>query len=81
MCDIRLERPTRLWSGTTTLFARVFNLFDARYLNGFVFPSSGSPDYTRFPGDQGQAAQLADPTRYYAPRRIEFGVTLRKGGS
>jgi hypothetical protein len=44
-----------------------------------VFPSSGSPDYTRFPGDQGQAELLADPTRYYAPRRVELGVTLRRG--
>lgn len=81
VCDVRVERPTRLWSETATLFLRVFNLFDARYLNGYVFPSSGSPDYTRFPGDQGQAALLADPTRYYAPRRIELGITLRKGGS
>jgi hypothetical protein len=41
-----------------------------------VFPSSGSPDYTRFPGDPGQAEQLEDPTRYFTPRRIEVGVTL-----
>jgi len=32
---------------------------------------------TRFPGDAGQAEQLADPTRFFAPRRIEVGVTLR----
>ena len=79
VCDLRLERPTRMWSQTATVFARVFNLFDSRYFNGYVFPSSGSPNYTRFPGDEGQAAILADPTRYYAPRRVELGVTLRRG--
>jgi outer membrane receptor protein involved in Fe transport len=75
--DLRAERPGKLWGVLGTAFFRVFNLFDSRFFNGFVFPSSGSPDYTRFPDDPGQAEQLADPTRYFAPRRIEVGVTLR----
>jgi outer membrane receptor protein involved in Fe transport len=79
VCDLKVERPARFARETATLFLRVFNVFDARYLNGYVFPSSGSPDYTRFPGDEGQASILDDPTRYYAPRRIELGVTLRQG--
>jgi outer membrane receptor protein involved in Fe transport len=75
--DLRAERPGKLWGVMGSAFVRVFNLFDSRFFNGFVFPSSGSPDYTRFPDDPGQAEQLADPTRYFAPRRIEVGVTLR----
>jgi outer membrane receptor protein involved in Fe transport len=74
--DLRAERPGRVWGVMGSAFVRVFNLFDSRFFNGFVFPSSGSPDYTRFPGDPGQAEQLEDPTRYFTPRRIEVGVTL-----
>ena len=59
------------------LFARVFNAFDSRFFNGFVFTNSGSADYSRYPGaDQ---VQLANPTRYYGPRRIEVGVSLGSG--
>lgn len=57
-----------------TGFARVFNVFDTRYFNGEVFSTTGSPYYTRFP-DTEQLA-LTDPTRLYAPRRIEIGVTF-----
>jgi hypothetical protein len=79
LCDVRLEYPTRVMGVPASAFARAFNLFDSRFFNGFVFPSSGSADYSRTPDEPGQAAQLADPTRYYAPRRIEVGVTLRRG--
>ncbi len=77
VCDVRAERQARLWGVPASVFGRMFNAFDTRFFNGFVFPSSGRPDYTRFPFDPGQAASLADPTRFYAPRRIEVGVTLR----
>jgi outer membrane receptor protein involved in Fe transport len=76
--DLRAEQPVRLAGVPTTAFLRVFNAFDSRFFNGFVFPSSGSPDYSRF-SDPSQQAILADPTRYFAPRRIEVGVTLRRG--
>jgi len=76
--DVRAEHPIRFWGTSSSLFARVFNLFDARFFNGFVFPSSGSPDYSRF-SDPSQQAILADPTRYFAPRRIEVGVALGRG--
>jgi outer membrane receptor protein involved in Fe transport len=79
VCDLRAERPARVWGVPATVFARAFNVFDARFFNGFVFPSSGRPDYTRFAGDEGQASILADPTRFYGPRRVELGVTLRAG--
>ncbi len=77
VCDVRAERPARMWGAPASVFARVFNAFDSRFFNGFVFASSGSPDYTRFPFDPGQAATLGDPTRYFAPRRIELGVSAR----
>ena len=50
------------------------NLFDARFFNGAVFQSTGSPYYSRFP--ESDKVALADPTRFYPPRRIEFGLRL-----
>jgi outer membrane receptor protein involved in Fe transport len=72
--DLRGEK--NLFSGRNglTLFGRVFNVFDTRYFNGSVFATTGSPYYSRFPGPD--ARQLADPTRYFGPRRIELGVTF-----
>jgi len=57
-----------------SLFARVFNLFNATYFNGSVFPTTGSPDYSLVPTTDKNA--LADPTRYVSPRRIELGITM-----
>jgi outer membrane receptor protein involved in Fe transport len=56
-----------------SVFGRVFNLFDTRVFNGFVFSDTGSPEYTRFP--ETNLATLANPTRFYPPRRVEIGVT------
>jgi outer membrane receptor protein involved in Fe transport len=75
LVDLRGERQLRIPGLGVSAFARVFNLFDARFFNGFVFSTSGSPYYSRF--DIGDRAALADPTRFYAPRRVELGVTLR----
>ena len=74
LVDLRGERQFRIGSGGMTLFGRVFNLFDTRFFNGFVFGSTGSPFYTNDP--VGQAAQLADPSRLYGPRRLEVGLTI-----
>jgi outer membrane receptor protein involved in Fe transport len=57
------------------IFLRVFNLFDARYLNGPVYASTGSPFYSRFPDTTDKVA-LADPTRFFPPRRIELGLRM-----
>jgi len=66
----------RGWLGQRwSLFGRVFNLFDTRFFNGDVFASTGSPFYSRF-SDQ---VELASPTRFYAPRRIELGFSLGLG--
>jgi len=72
--DVRGEKTTGLFGTRARWFARVFNLFDTRFFNGFVFTSSGDPYYSRFPGKD--KATLADPTRFYGPRRIEVGLSL-----
>ena len=77
LADVRAEHPLRAWGAPANAFVRVFNAFDSRFFNGFVFPSSGQPDYSRFAvTDQGA---MRDPTRFYEPRRIEVGVTLHPG--
>jgi hypothetical protein len=74
LIDLRTEQSME-WRGMTVgLFGRVFNLFDARFFNGMVFSSTGSPDYSRFTETDRNA--LIDPLRYYAPRRIELGLKL-----
>jgi outer membrane receptor protein involved in Fe transport len=78
LVDLRAEK--RLGAGRlrSSLFARVFNLFDTRYFNGKVFGSSGSPYYSRTL-TLDDAIQLFDPTRLYPPRRVELGI-LWEGG-
>lgn len=76
--DLRAERYLG-WSGRgLSIFARVFNAFNARYFNGMVFNSTGSPDYSRFPATDRNS--LADPGRYYTPRRVEVGIKLASKG-
>jgi outer membrane receptor protein involved in Fe transport len=72
--DLRGDHHVTLFGHGASFFGRVFNVFDTRFFNGFVFGSSGDPFYSRFPGKD--KASLADPTRYYGPRRIEVGLTL-----
>ncbi len=73
--DIRAEKYFKIGSYDVSLFARVFNLFDARFANGFVFNDTGSPFYTLNP--VGNRVQLTNPARFTEPRRIEIGITLR----
>ena len=74
----RREDPELAGRQASACSLRVFNLFDARYFNGPVFASTGSPYYSRFP--EADEVALADPTRFYAPRRIEVGVRIGLGG-
>ncbi len=76
--DLRAEKSLGGAGTGLNLFARVFNVFDSRYFNGLVFSSTGSPDYSRFP--EADYVALLDPTRYYAPRRIEVGIRMTYGG-
>jgi hypothetical protein len=72
LLDLRGEK--RFGRRGLNLFARVFNLLDTRFFNGFVFSSTGSPYYSRFPVPDQDT--LADPTRFYGPRRVEVGFTM-----
>ncbi len=77
LVDIRVEKRMDVGGGRGGLFARVFNLFDTRFSNGFVFANSGSPYYSRFPTtDQ---VILADPTRFHPARRFEIGFKIGPG--
>jgi len=75
LVDLRAEKYFSLAGMNMSFFARVFNLFDARYFNGAVFANTGSPDYALLPLSQDRN-QLANPTRYYPPRRIEVGISV-----
>ncbi len=72
LADLRGEKSATFLGTHVRWFGRVFNLFDTRFSNGFVFSSSGDPYYSRFPVTD--KATLDDPTRYYGPRRIEVGL-------
>lgn len=72
--DLRAEKYLRFTGLKLSLFVRVVNLLDTRFVNGFVFDDTGSPDYSLDP--VGQRATLADPGRYYPPRRVELGITV-----
>jgi outer membrane receptor protein involved in Fe transport len=75
LIDIRGEKYFNLDVVNLSVFLRVFNLLNEHFANGFVFNDTGSPDYTLYP--ETVAAQLYDPSRFYQPRRIEFGISLR----
>lgn len=75
--DIRAEKKVAGIGGGGALFARVFNLFDARFSNGHVFATSGSPYYSRFPIADSNV--LANPTRFYPARRVEIGFKIGSG--
>lgn len=77
LLDLRAEKDLARVAPGLSMFARVFNVFDARYFNGFVFDSTGSPDYSLDP--VGQYTQLRNPERYYPPRRFELGVRFGLG--
>jgi hypothetical protein len=74
--DVRAERWFGMRQLKSSLYFRVFNVFDSRFFNGMVFPSTGSPFYSRAPVPVSDQITLQDPTRFYAPRRIELGLTF-----
>jgi outer membrane receptor protein involved in Fe transport len=73
--DLRAEKYFSVAGKSMSLFIRAFNLLNARYFNGTVFGNTGSPDYGLFPRSQDKYL-LANPTRYYPPRRIEIGISV-----
>lgn len=74
LIDARAEKFFRMAGLNLSLFARGFNLLDTRFVNGFVFANTGSPDYSLNP--TGDRATLMNPDRYFPPRRIEVGFTI-----
>lgn len=80
LVDLRAEKTIGGAEGNGGVFLRVFNLFDARFFNGSVFPTTGSPYYSRTVSPSEEIA-LRDPTRFYPPRRVEIGVRWSMGGS
>lgn len=75
LLDLRAEKYFNLDFINLSVFLRMFNVLNTNFVNGFVFNSTGSPDYTLNPASN--RAALYDPSRYYQPRRIEFGISLR----
>jgi outer membrane receptor protein involved in Fe transport len=73
LIDVQAEKYFRLAGLPLVLFARVFNVLDTHYFNGFVFADTGSPFYTLNP----IAQRNPDPARLYPPRRVEFGIRLQ----
>jgi outer membrane receptor protein involved in Fe transport len=72
--DLRLEKFFTLAGVDMSLYTKVTNLFGTHYVNGFVFSNTGSVDYSLNPFVQ--RSQLADPSRYYMPRKIEVGISM-----
>jgi outer membrane receptor protein involved in Fe transport len=73
--DLRGEKSFELSGVQLSAFIRVFNVFNASFFNGFVFTTTGSPDYSLSPVSD--RVMLTDPGRYNAPRRIEIGLSVR----
>ena len=73
--DLRGEKSFVLSGINLSAFIRVFNVFNASFFNGFVFTTTGSPDYSLSPVSD--RVTLNDPGRYNAPRRIEIGFSIR----
>ena len=75
LLDLRGEKYFNFDFLKFSLFLRVFNLLNTNFVNGFVFNTTGSPDYTLTPASS--RAALSDPSRFYEPRKIEFGISFR----
>ena len=74
LVDLRGEKQISLAGLQFNIFARIFNLFNERTVNGFIFTDTGSPFYSLNP--VGNAALLTDPSRFHHPRRIEIGISF-----
>lgn len=73
--DFRAEKYLDLTFAQLSVFLRALNVLNTFNANGFVFSTTGSPDYSQFPFLD--RVQLSNPSRFYEPRRIEIGVSFR----
>ena len=78
LMDLRAEKSLGRMVDGLRVFATVLNLFDTRFWNGDVFTNSGSPYYSRT-SSAGDLKRLADPTRYYGPRKVQIGFRWERG--
>lgn len=72
--DLRTEKDLEFAGVKFTAFLRVFNLLNTSFFNGFIFASTGSPNYSLNP--VADRVSLIDPNRFFQPRRIEIGISL-----
>jgi outer membrane receptor protein involved in Fe transport len=75
LVDLRAEKFFSLGLIDLSVFARIFNLLNTHYVNGFVFNTTGSPDYSVNP--VADKVMLRNPARFQEPRRIEIGISFR----
>jgi outer membrane receptor protein involved in Fe transport len=75
LVDIRAEKFFPIDPARLSVFFRVFNLFDTRFSNGFVFTSTGTVFYSLNPAADAEA--LINPNRFAQPRRIELGLRIQ----
>jgi outer membrane receptor protein involved in Fe transport len=75
LLDLRAEKNFTMNFLSFSLFLRAFNVLNTNFVNGFVFGSTGSPDYTLTP--EVFRSALYDPSRFYEPRRFELGISFR----
>ncbi len=74
LVDLRGEKYFTIGPVNLSLFARIFNLLGTHSANGFVFNNTGSPDYVLYSTTN---STLSDPSRFYQPRRLEIGFSVR----
>jgi len=74
--DFRGEKQLDLYGIAMSAFIRVFNVFNTSFFNGEVFSATGSPDYVSSP-TSADRVRLMDPNRYFTPRKIEIGISVR----
>ncbi len=72
--DARAEKRFSIGMLDMSAFLRVFNLLNTTYFNGYVFSTTGSPDYSL--AVVSDRNTLANPLRYLSPRKIEIGISL-----
>lgn len=75
LIDLRAEKFFDLGFVELSAFLKIYNLLNTYNVNGFVFSTTGSPDFSQFPFLD--RVQLNNPARFNEPRRIEIGVSLR----
>lgn len=75
LIDLRAEKSFSFGLLDMSAFMRVTNLLNTHFVNGFIFTETGSPDFSVNP--IADRAMLANPGRFYEPRKVELGISFR----